>query len=122
MAQRRAVDRPGGISAESNQAPSTVKAFFKAALRAAGWVGQPVEAERLYDLMLDPLEQHNLIGQPAHERVRTDLRARLDAWMARTHDPILAGPIPAPAGIRVATVDDTSPADVPAADEAASLG
>lgn len=56
-------------------------AATKTLLHEAGWGSEPVEAERRYDL-----------------------RARLDEWMAGTHDPILLGPIP-PDGLAVAGTD-----------------
>jgi hypothetical protein len=41
-----------------------------------------------------------------------EMRGRLDAWMKRTGDPLLLGPIPAPAGALVNRSDDVEPADV----------
>ena len=37
------------------------------------------------------------------------MRGRLDAWMKRTHDPLLSGPVPAPPGAKVNPVDGISP-------------
>ena len=64
----------------------------------AGWADRPVAGERLHDLVLDPLEQVNLVDDPAYADVLTDLRARLWAWMERTADPLLAGPVAHPPG------------------------
>jgi arylsulfatase A-like enzyme len=50
----------------------------------------------LYDLLEDPNEQHNLIGDPDYEEVFMDLRHRLLDWMKDTQDPLLSGPIPSP--------------------------
>jgi N-sulfoglucosamine sulfohydrolase len=47
--------------------------------------------EELYDLVNDPDELTNLAGDgdPAHERVGTDLRRRLRQWQQQTNDPWL---------------------------------
>jgi N-sulfoglucosamine sulfohydrolase len=37
------------------------------------------------------------------------MRGRLDAWMKRTDDPLLKGPVKAPAGAKVNPVDGVSP-------------
>ena len=52
--------------------------------------------EMLFDLDADPLERRNLADDPAFAAVRADLAARMDAWQARTRDPILDGPVPPP--------------------------
>ena len=54
--------------------------------------------EALYDLASDPAEKRNLIDDPALAGVVSDLKARLEAWMKRTGDPLLAGQVPAPPG------------------------
>jgi arylsulfatase A-like enzyme len=43
-------------------------------------------AEELYDLQSDPYELHNLAGDAAQRATLERLRARLDAWIAETHD------------------------------------
>ena len=40
----------------------------------------------LFDLQTDPLEKHNLAGDPAFGTIRDRLAAELSAWQARTHD------------------------------------
>jgi arylsulfatase A-like enzyme len=55
----------------------------------------PVE---LYSLLDDPLERTNLAGRPGMAQVESDLSSRLDAFMSETGDPIVAGPVPRPAG------------------------
>lgn len=56
----------------------------------------PRTPEQLYDLRTDPDERHNLAGDPAHEQIRRDLVAQLEAWRHETADPLLEGPLPAP--------------------------
>jgi hypothetical protein len=48
----------------------------------------PRPAEELYDLQSDPDEKTNLAGDPAYEAVRSEYADRLQAWLARIHDPI----------------------------------
>lgn len=50
----------------------------------------------LYDLDVDPLEQHNLAGTPGIEAVEERLSAELWSWMRETDDPLLNGPIASP--------------------------
>src|SRR3954447_17937830 len=73
----------------------------KDVLVAAGWGDQIIPAEQLYDLVLDPGEGHNLAGEPASAEVLADLRARLEAWMRETEDPLLEGPVAPPPGATV---------------------
>ena len=40
---------------------------------------------------------HNLAGDPSARRCSTEMRARLDAWMRETDDPLLDGPVAAAA-------------------------
>jgi len=57
--------------------------------------------EMLFDLYFDSSERTNLVDSPRHQSVRADMRARLKAWMERTGDPLLAGPVPKPVGALV---------------------
>ena len=59
---------------------------------------RPADKVQLYDLIWDPHEMHNLASDPDYRAVLTDLSGRLDAWMARTADPLLQGAVPTPAG------------------------
>jgi arylsulfatase A-like enzyme len=43
-------------------------------------------AEELYDLQADAFEVHNLAGDPAHQKVLAELRARLARWEEETND------------------------------------
>ena len=46
-------------------------------------------AEELYDLREDPVEFHNLAGEPECAAVQEKLRAALQAWREQTSDPLL---------------------------------
>ncbi|MGI8991626.1 MAG: sulfatase family protein [Bryobacteraceae bacterium] len=74
-----------------------------------GWRDRVVPPEQLYDLVFDPEERRNLATDPSVSRVLGDMRGRLDAWMRRTDDPLLRGPVKAPAGARVNDPDGVSP-------------
>ena len=63
-----------------------------------GWAERPVELIQLYDNTFDPMQRHNLTGEPAHASVLAELRARLHDWMKRTGDPLLDAPVPLPPG------------------------
>lgn len=52
----------------------------------------PARGDELYDLKADPAESRNLAGDPAAASIRSDLRSRLSAWMAKNQDPALAWP------------------------------
>ena len=75
-----------------------------------GWLEQPRPGEMLFDLVFDPQEANNLAGRPECAGVLTDMRGCLAAWMAGTGDPLLAGPVPAPAGAQVTNSDFYDPA------------
>jgi hypothetical protein len=66
-----------------------------------GWGSRPPADEQLYDLMFDPQERHNLVGQTAQDTVLNDMRSRLRQWMESTGDPLLQGPVPLPPGTAV---------------------
>ena len=74
-----------------------------------GWAERPLVREELYDLVLDPQERTNLAGIPAFAGALEKMRGRLEGWMQRTQDPLLAGPVPAPRGARVNDSDGVSP-------------
>jgi len=79
-----------------------------------GWRNQQVPAEHLYDLVFDPNETRNLIGDNAAAGAVKEMRTRLEGWMQRTNDPILKGPIKAPAGAKANDPNGTSPKETPA--------
>jgi N-sulfoglucosamine sulfohydrolase len=81
-------------------------------LVAQGLRDREFAAEQLYDLMFDPNEAANVAADPANAAVLAEMRQRLDAWMQRTADPLLAGPIAPPPGALISEQDDLSPNDV----------
>jgi N-sulfoglucosamine sulfohydrolase len=82
-------------------------------LLANGLAEREVAPLQLYDTLFDPMQLRNLAGDPAWHHVRDDVRARLHAWMAATDDPLLAGPVPMPAGSVANPVDGRTPTDDP---------
>ena len=80
-----------------------------------GWKQKFQPQEQLYDLIFDPCENNNLAGDPKSATVLHEMRGRLDAWMKRTDDPLLKGPVKAPKGAKVNPVDQVSPKE-PVAD------
>ena len=78
-----------------------------------GWGRQEVPREDLYDLVFDPEENHNLASDPGSAVVLKEMRGRLDAWMQRTNDPLLKGPVPLPPGAKVNPQNGISPREVP---------
>ena len=68
--------------------------------------------EELYDLVYDPHETCNRVGDAALSEVLDDMRSRLEEWMQTTDDPLLDGPIPLPDGAVCNDPDDVSPADI----------
>ena len=75
----------------------------------AGWADRPLPEESLFDLLFDPNEAHNIAGDPSAGAAITEMRARLDAWMRRTNDPLLRGDVPLPAGAFATDPDAYSP-------------
>jgi hypothetical protein len=74
-----------------------------------GWKQHVLAKEDLFDMVFDPGEHQNLATDPAYQNVLTEMRGRLDAWMKRTEDPLLKGPVPAPHGAKVNDPDGLSP-------------
>ena len=75
----------------------------------AGWQFHDQADEELYDSALDPQERQNLIGNPHYAGLGRDLRARLEAWMVETADPLLHGPVALAPGCRTTSVDAYDP-------------
>jgi len=100
---RRFGDRAEPVLPNCDDSPS------KTVWLDAGWADVPNEAEALYDLVFDPGETNNLAGRGGTAPVLEDLRRRLEAWMQRTNDPLLKGPIGAPKGAVYNDPDGLSP-------------
>ena len=75
----------------------------------AGWGSQVLDTESLYDLLFDPAEHANLIDDPGHSKVAQEMRDRLHRWMVSTNDPLLRGPVEAPAGAQANDPNGISP-------------
>lgn len=104
---RRFGDRMRPVLPNCDDGPS------KTYLLEHGWADRVLPREALYDLAWDPLEQHNLTEQADLRLVLKDMRRRLEAWMGRTDDPLLRGPVPAPSGAQVNRADGLSPQEKP---------
>lgn len=76
-----------------------------------GWLKQIRPLEALYDLIFDPTESCNLAYDPSVADVLEEMRIRLEKWMRETDDPLLYGPVPAPAGAELNDQDQISPAE-----------
>jgi arylsulfatase A-like enzyme len=88
--------------------PNTDDGPSKELLLRHGWGEREIPEEQLYDLVLDPNEADNLATDPAHRATRDDLRARLEAWMRETDDPLLAGHVDPPPGVEINSPDQRS--------------
>jgi arylsulfatase A-like enzyme len=102
---RRYGDRAAPVLPNCDDSPS------KSLWLDSGWRQRTVAKEELYDLIFDPTEQCNLVGDRSSSKPLSEMRSRLDAWMHRTSDPLLKGPVPAPPGAKVNRVDGTSPTE-----------
>ena len=78
-------------------------------LLAHGLAERDAPSEALYDLVFDPNEAHNLVEE--EPEIAADLRARLQAWMEETDDPLLDGPVAPAPGTEYNTADQRSPSD-----------
>ena len=78
-------------------------------LLAHGLAERDAPSEALYDLVFDPNEAHNLVEE--EPEIAAELRARLQAWMEETDDPLLDGPVAPAPGTEYNTADQRSPSD-----------
>jgi arylsulfatase A-like enzyme len=78
-----------------------------------GWGGQPRYPEMLFDLMFDPNEACNLVGQAHADGALEEMRKRLADWQERTDDPLRHGHIPAPKGAKINDPDGLSAREAP---------
>jgi N-sulfoglucosamine sulfohydrolase len=100
---RRFGDRKTPVLPNCDDSPS------KEVWLKAGWGSQTLDRESLYDLLFDPTEHRNLIDDPGHHEIATEMRDRLHRWMVETNDPLLHGPVAAPAGAVANPPDGISP-------------
>lgn len=75
---------------KSNIDNSPVKEFYM----ENGLDDRAKPVEQLFDLYYDVFETNNVAGQPAYQEELEAMRRKLDAFMQRTNDPLLNGPIP----------------------------
>lgn len=73
----------------SNVDGSPVKNYYL----ERGLADRPKPAEELFDLDYDVFETNNLAGDASYAEVLDEMRSRLEDFMRRTNDPLLAGPI-----------------------------
>jgi arylsulfatase A-like enzyme len=100
---RTFADRPRHLPAHVDASPT------KDLLRDLGYFEPRRPAEQMFDLVNDPLEQTNVVGDPAHAADYADCRSRLASWMRATDDPLLDGPVPAPPGATLTPPDAYAP-------------
>ena len=93
--------------------PNCDDSHSKQYLLERGWRERAPEPEQLYDLVFDPNEARNLAADPGSAGALDGMRRRLDRWMQETGDPLLSGPVPAPAGARINDEDGLSPGETP---------
>jgi N-sulfoglucosamine sulfohydrolase len=99
---RRFGDRSTPVLANCDDSPS------KTLLMGLGWAERKIAFEQLYDLAFDPNEANNLAQDPAFQNTRSELAARLQAWMVATEDPLLHGDPSPPPGAEINTPDQIS--------------
>ena len=73
------------------------------------WRGAPLERVQLFDVRRDPQERRNLADRPEFQAVRDEMEARLRAWMEKTDDPLLRGPLQIPPGASINPADCIRP-------------
>ena len=98
--------------AEKWALPNCDDSISKTLMMEQGWGDQPVEAERLYDMVFDPSEAHNLAGNADYADVLTEMRGRLETWRTETADPVSETSIMEPPETAVSNdPSDISPGD-----------
>jgi len=78
-------------------------------LLAHGLAERDAPSEQLYDLVFDPNEAHDIAG--SEPEIAAELRARLQAWMEETGDPLLSGPVAPAPGTEYNTAGQRSPSE-----------
>lgn len=92
--------------------PNCDDSISKSYMLENDWAKLPVETERLYDVVFDPSEAHNLAGDPNYAEVLTEMRSRLEQWRDETDDPVDENQIMVPPDTAVLNdPSDVSPRD-----------
>lgn len=89
--------------------PNCDDSASKTFMRRHGWDSRPQAAEELFDLVFDPGEACNRASDPSYAGALQEMRSRLDEWMRKTGDPILAGRIEPENDSMTTSVDGESP-------------
>ena len=89
--------------------PNCDDSFSKDVLIANGWKDRSRPLEQFYDLIFDANEANNMANDLSVAVALEEMRTRLDDWMYSTNDPLLRGPVPAPAGAELNDPDQMSP-------------
>jgi N-sulfoglucosamine sulfohydrolase len=76
-----------------------------------GWKDIQLPHEELYDLVFDPNERNNLVGEKLKQEVLKKMRTRLNQIMNETGDPLINGYITAPFDAILNDPNDLSPKD-----------
>ena len=75
-------------NAEKWALPNCDDSISKTFMMEHGWGEEPVESERLYDVVFDPSEAHNLAENPDYADVLVEMQDRLEQWRTETDDPV----------------------------------
>ena len=81
-------DWPDDIFGEFHGYESTLCSIRMVRTDSWKYVYNPASEDELYDLRSDPGELRNVAGRPGFKHVLTRMKARLVAWLERTHDSI----------------------------------
>jgi N-sulfoglucosamine sulfohydrolase len=73
-----------------------------------GFAEREIPSEQLYDLVFDPNEACNLVGDPRYGSELEQLRARLADWQRESGDPLLSGHVDPPPGVEINDPDQRS--------------
>ena len=68
---------------------NTDDGYSKVFMHKEGYFARPVEKEEFYDMLSDPLEQHNEIDNPKYKEIIEKLKKELYDFQVKTNDPIL---------------------------------
>ncbi len=92
--------------------PNCDDSISKTFMMDNGWTDQPVESERLYDVVFDSSEAHNLAEDPEYNDVLLEMRGKLEQWRSETNDPVTDTQIMIPPDTAVLNdPSDVSPGD-----------